>query len=171
VTPLFEPVKRLARKLNLPTSEITAKDAKGSDVQLLQIAHKPYNLLVFDRGGYYELSFVWDIDEKDAALLAQQSKEIQERLFLVLRREILEGRTGFEFRYDQTKTPPWLLRIVMVQRIVIRDESPTTLQRFADGIQEVVVVGVRCQDVLMRAFGDIRGGEKAPDTYHVGMYA
>ncbi len=168
---MFEQVKRIARTLGIEVIEQKAEDEKGRPVDVLVIHHSPYNLYGLQRGGIFEMALPLDIDPKDAALLARQPADIQERLLAILRREMMEGRTGFEIRFDETKKPPELRRIAVVQRLVVVDDSPTSIQRFADGIQEMTVVAVRAADVMGRAFGDMRTAQTAPDTYHAGMYA
>ncbi len=83
-----------------------------------------------------------------------------------------EGRSGFLLQLDETKKPPEVRRISLEQKIVIQNERPETVQRVADGIQELVVTAIRCQLVLGQAFQDVRtAAQTSASTYHAGMYA
>ncbi len=87
--------------------------------------------------------------------LAEKDENTQQLLLGILRREMLEGRSGFVFRFTEDE-PPKLKTVGVEQKLIVEDETPETTQRLADGIQELVVVGIRCQQVLGQAFSASR---------------
>ncbi|HLQ41963.1 MAG TPA: hypothetical protein VK189_03820 [Thermoplasmata archaeon] len=169
---MFENLKRIAKKLELKPERAEAEDEKGKKIPILALHHGTHNLFAIEQAGYTLIVYPMDVDPKDAALLAKEPPEIQQTLFAILKREMAEGRSGFLLQLDETKKPPEVRRISLEQKIVIQNERPETVQRVADGIQELVVTAIRCQLVLGQAFQDVRtAAQTSASTYHAGMYA
>ncbi len=169
---LFNILKEIAGKLELATEELKAQDKDGKEIVLLLIKHGPHGVLAFQKKGFTELAYIMDLPPEDSKRLAELPPEAQQELLAIMKREMMEGRSGFEMAFDETKMPPQLRRISIVQRVIIEDRRPETVQRVADGIQELVVVGSRCNAVLGQVFQNIRTtGETTAKTYHPGMYA
>lgn len=170
---VLQRVRRASEILGHKVQEDVAKDAKGNALKVLVIHHGTHRIVAFDAKKYAVLMYPMDIAPEDAALLAKQPEETQTRLLTILKREMLEGRSGFGLIFDEKKKPPELRQIRVEQRVLVEDGRPETVQRFADAIQEIVVVAVRCQIVLGQAFSEVRAVEKfqtSASDYHEGMY-
>jgi len=169
---MFEHLRRIAKKLDVEVQPGTAENAKGEKFEITLLKHGAHVIAALERKQYTTLLYPIDFSPQESDLLASQPEEIQTRLIGILRREMLEGRSGFNMLFDETKKPPRLRRITIEQKLVIQDEGPETTQRVADAIQELVVVGMRCGDALGLAYQDLRSARQgSADTYHAGMYA
>ncbi len=165
----MERVKTAAERLGNKVEKAKAKEDDGTEEDVLIIHHGKHPLLVLDREEYVVLLVVFDISPKDAELLAKQPEYVQRQLFTILKLEMMEGRSGYVLDFTEDK-PPKLRQIRISQKVIVRDLKPETMQRLADGIQELVVVGARSREVLGRAFTDVRASQTTESTYYEGMY-
>ncbi len=151
----LEILQRLAERLGNQVETRTAPGAEGGEFEYRVIHHGGHEVAAVDQGAYVTLAYVLNIDEDDAAALAEKDENTQQLLFSILSREMLEGRSGYIFRFTEDE-PPRLQAVGAEQKLIVDDETPETTQRLADGIQELVVVGIRCQQVLGQAFSASR---------------
>ncbi len=169
---VFEHLKRIAKRLDLKPQVAEGVDDKGNKVPLLILEHGTHKLLAIESEGYTLVFYSLEVKREDGALLAREPPEIQQTLFSIVKRELAEGRSGYRLVFDETRKPPELREIRVEQKIILRDEQPATIQRVADGVQELVVVAIRCILVLGQAFQDVRAAAQTSATaYHAGMYA
>lgn len=164
---MLEDAKKLAQKLKLDAKDFSGiQDQSGKVVPALEIKQGRYTLYAIELNSSIKLMLQIDIDPKDAALLGKQPPEIQRDLIAILRREMLEGRTGYELNTPDGK----LLGIRLSQNLIISDEN-SSAQRLLDAIQEIIVVTCRCLEVLGQSFGSMRQFEEiCKRTYNDGMY-
>ena len=131
-------------------------------------------ILAADPAPLLRLVYAIDFDEKDGKLFLSVPDDQRTRFFHGLRRELLEGRSAYRLTFDDNKNPTRLIEVSIEQRLVITDESSATIQRFLDGMQELVTLGVRAEQILL---GALRGlsvaGSSSGTTSSVapdGMY-
>ena len=168
---MFERLSKIARKLDLKPEPGEAVDDKGRKIPILVLTHGTHKIIAIEHPAYTYLVYSLDVLPADAALLAQQPPEIQQTLFSIVKREMAEGRSGYFIQFDESKDPPELQQIRIEQKLVIRDEQPWTVQRVADGVQELVVAGIRCILVLGQAFADVKtAAQTSARVFHPGMY-
>lgn len=164
---LIEGVWSIAQKLAIKAEKGVAKE-DGRRIDFVLLHHGPHPVFAFDRGTYVQLAVIMDLDPKDSNLLAKQPKGIRDRLFTLLKVAMLQGRTGYNMALDGEK----LKRIILEQRVVVAPNRQESIQRLLDGMQELVVLGVRCRMILGEAFSSVRetsttSASPPPD----GMYA
>lgn len=161
-------VTRMAKRLGneVDTGAATEKD---KEIPARLIRHGSHQIIALDRKDFVVLVFAMDIPEEDSKALAALHEDVQRRLFAVLRREMLEGRSGFSIRVSDDD-PPRLQQIRIEQKLVVEEADGPTTQRLADGLQELVVVGQRCIEVLGQAFSDIREAQSTSTSPHDYMY-
>ena len=149
-------------------AEKSVAHENGKKVDCVVLRHGPYPVVAFDRGSFVQLAVIIEIPEKDSELLAKQPTDITDRLFTVLKAAMLQGRTGFNWKVDGKK----LKQIMIEQRIIVAPDRQESIQRLLDGIQELVVIGVRVSMILGEAFSGPRdtGKTSAPPPPD-GMYA
>jgi len=88
---------------------------------------------------------------EDAEAIAIDANR-QKRLLRVLKLELLTGRTGYRFETEKDQ----LRAIVLSQRLILSADSESGLQRFWDGLQELVIMAARCLELLGAVLGDMR---------------
>ncbi len=162
-------VKTAAERLGSQVEEgkVTQADGKEEDILILEPERTP--VVVLDRGEYVILLVVLDIPPEDGERLAKQPEDLQRRLFTILKMEMMEGRSGYVLDFTEDE-PKRLRQIRISQKVIVRDQRPETLQRLADGLQELVVVAARSREVLSQAFTDVRATQTTETTFHQGMY-
>lgn len=167
---LLDHVKKGCATLGLKTQDAEAQ-VNDRKLKALVITHGGTTLVALQFPGFIQLVCPIDIEGGDAALLAKQPEEIQNRLFAILKREMLQGRCGFALHFDEAKKPPHLTRITIEQKIIMGSTNPSSVQRLADGIQELVVVAFRSGQVLGEAFRNVRDMAKGTTSdFHEMMY-
>ncbi len=167
---MLEEIHRTAVLLGNRVDKREARDPDENPIDILVIHHGTHSLIAIDSGTYVTLTYQIDIPEKDAQLLSETHEDIQRRLVAILKREMLEGRSGYRFEWSEDD-PPLLRRIRIDQKLLIVKNDPQSAQRLADGIQELVVVGIRSIEVLGQAFSDVRfaaSTSSAPADYMYG---
>ena len=168
---MLEQLRRAASALDVPVEDAEGEVEPGKTAKVLVLKHGKHNLTGIDKKRYVFLLYPMDIGSEDGALLARQPPDLLERLYLIVKPEMAEGRTAYALIFGE-KEPKVLQQIRVEQKIVVADNRPETVQRLADGIQEVVVAAVRCQLVLGQALRDVRASTaQTTDTYYKGMYA
>jgi hypothetical protein len=91
------------------------------------------------------------IKPEDAEAIAIDANR-QKRLLRVLKLELLNGRTGYRFEMEKDQ----LRAIVLSQRLILLSDRESGLQRFWDGLQELVIMVARCLELLGAVLGDMR---------------
>lgn len=145
---LLERVKEAAVLLGNKVEEGEAVDEQGNKLGVVAIYHGVHRVVVLDKKDYALFDYIMDFESEDASLLARQPQETQDRLFQILKLEMLRNRCGFYLKFDEKTDPKELKRIGVQQKVMVKDLEPHTLQRIADAVQELVVVAVRCQLLL-----------------------
>jgi hypothetical protein len=171
VTFLLERLREILEAIGYQVEEGSAQDDKGRTIEILGLAHGPHRVIGLDQGKIVELIYPMDVRAEQAALLAKWPDELLDRLLALLKREMLEGRSGYTIAFGP-ENPKALRQIRVSQRLILHDANPQTLQRVADAIQEIVVVSVRCQLILGEAIRSAETAARTADsTFHPGMYA
>lgn len=93
-----------------------------------------------------------DLRPEDTELLAKQHMETQGRLLAILKREMMEGRTGYVLGTDDKG----LHGVRLSQKLIVSSTDINSIQRLNDAIQEIVVVACRCTEVLGQTFGSLK---------------
>jgi len=131
------------------TKEVTGPDKQKVTVWIL--THGSLKLVVFrNLTDQYILRYQILLKPEDVEAFSKQSDGIRNDILGILTRESLDGRSGYTLIWDDKKR---FSGIAIDQQIMLRDTGAHTLQRFIDGIQELVVLGMRCNVVLHKAFG------------------
>jgi len=171
---MSEKLQQVLETLGYKVSKGSAQDDKGRAIPLLTFKHGVHQLVAFEEDNGVQIAYPMDIRPEDTALLEKQPDEIMGQLFSILKREVLEGRTAYVMATTETENPKkWkaLKQIRVSQKVIVADTEPHTLQRVADGIQEIVVVAVRCQLVMGEALRSVATATKiSTTTYHDAMY-
>lgn len=167
-SPNLDRVRTWAQALDarVETAELTAAD--GASLTALQIHHGELFVWAIDRGGYVDLVFPYYVPEDDAARLAAMADGALGELLFDLRMVLLEGRCGYAFRRDGEDR---FAGFDLTQRFMPAPQEELALQRLADGIQELVTVGLRGAEVLGVSLQDEEARRAGPESQpHPGMY-
>lgn len=166
----MERVEKIARALSIKTERGSVTNDKGEKIEVVILHHGNHRLLAWMENEHCLLTYPMELAQGDSKLLAEQPMEIQQRLFTIIRREMLEGRSGYMMNFDDSK-PPRLVQIRVEQKLVLDPEGIPSKQRLLDAVQELVVTAMRSQIVLGQAFSDVRDSNSSSDSdFHEGMY-
>lgn len=166
----LERLRTIATKLDMAVRDYPLQDDQGRQVPSLLLKHGSHDLLAIDNGEYVLIMYPIKLKPEHTAALARQSAEIRSRLFAILRREMMEGRSGYRLEYEDPPANTRLLGISVEQKVVIADTDPVTMQRVADGVQELVLIGIRGGSVLAKTFA-VQAAAAPSSDYHPNMYA
>ncbi len=165
---MIEEIKKASQILGMNAEDLNGiVDSQGKPYPAVKIMVGDIAVLVVELGSHFEVAVQFDIPDADSKLLEEQHPDTKNRLLTILKREMQEGRTGYAINTDQKG----IHAIKLVQKVLVSASDPTSIQRFQDAIQEVVVVACRCGAVLGQAFGDIKtNAETYNRTYDPIMY-
>lgn len=167
-SPNLDRVRAWAETLDVRVETTELAGADGASLTALQIYHGELFVWAIDRGGYVDLVFPYYVPEDDAARLAAMADGALDELLFDLRLVLLEGRCGYAFRRDGEDR---FAGFDLTQRFVPAPQEELALQRLADGIQELVTVGLRGAEVLgVSLQRDAEEGAGPTSRPHPGMY-
>lgn len=156
---MFDKVRDVARLLELEVEEGARKDATGKETPLLAIKHGSHRVIVIPGTTTVTLLVAHALPAEAAEKLARLPEKTYAEFLHRLRRELLEGRSGYSIDYDKTKEPHRLRRLTLTQKIYLGPIDSVTVQRFGDAIQELVVLAVRANTLVGRTLASVRAAE------------
>lgn len=141
-------LRDIAEQNGIPVAEGEAEAENGSKTAILLLKHGNHALVAIPNGRHFVFQYRMDIPPDAQAMLGKMPAAKYQELMLILRREILVGRSGYVTEVVPKTKPPILSHLRIEQRIIIEDTTPPTTQRVLDGIQELVTLGVRARQLL-----------------------
>lgn len=137
----------------------------GKTEAILALQHGKHTLIAMARSPITAvLAYVIQLEDADVEVLAKQSPQLIGRLAAVLKREMLEGRSGYAFVPHPVHVAAPFGQIRIEQQIIV-GEGALEKQRLLDGMQELVVCAIRCIEVLGHAFSAIHESLPAHPEY------
>lgn len=155
-------------KLGWSVNEGKAISSDGKERPFLLTTHGGEHQVILvptEDGKHADVLIEILLHEDDVALLGKQSQQVKRQLMAILRREMLEGRSGYAF--VPHPTDKLLFLGIRISQSILLDDSTQGLQRLMDAKQEVVVVAMRCVLVLGHVFDSVKATELPPDPEHV----
>ena len=140
---------------------------------LLVVMHGDQPALVREQMECISVFILMDIPDELVVEIAKLPSEYQKRLEVNLRGALLShGRTAFALWPIRLRSIGELRRISIEQTLRISEEDPSSFNRYADAIQEVVTTTARVSKVLAPLFasGGDSGGTSADKGVPPGMY-
>lgn len=167
----MQQVVRAAKALGYETRDgkISMDDGREEPVVAIQVN----NFLFIGRDSGHNMLALYMprmVPEEIRGILKKEDPVKLERFMVELRATLLQGRTGFNFIFEDKV----LKEIRLEQVIILADTSPATLQRIQDAIQEMIVVQARVGTLFGWSFKGVKAVESTgmdPQPPPDGMYA
>jgi len=174
VPPPLTLADRWARELGKTTRLMELLDSDGSKGVVLLIVHRDHRIFIQARGECIVVTVLIEIPTEVTAAIARQSAPMKRRIEVNLRTELASnGRTAFTLRPAAMTDIEQLRRITVEQLMKVSEDDPSSFNRLADAIQEVVTTAARASAVLTPFLPTEEGAQHGPDDlgFPSNMYA
>lgn len=138
-----------ARGMGKVTKRVSFQTPNGGEIVVLTVMHGDKQVFVHEWNECISVFALMDLPEELTTRMRAMSSQLQRRLEVGLQRELVSlGRTAFTFRPLPLESIVHLQRISVSQLIRISSGDPSSFNRFADAIQEVVTSIARAASIL-----------------------
>lgn len=170
LSPNLETVRDWCKRLAKPAEpkELTMED--GSEATVLEIEHGDHDVWAIDGPGeVVDLVYAFYLTEAEIDRLAEMDEPDYQALVTDLEMALLEGRSAYRFYLDADGR---LSGFSVTQVLHVPDEADVgKIQRFHDGVQEIVVTALRGANMLGLPWDDAdRAKRPGGGEPHSGMY-
>ncbi len=136
--------KKLGRKYQYVEAE-----SNNETITLLAVSHGSRPVFVRQEKDSIIIFIQIDIPDEMKTIFQKLNPELGEKILISLKHELLsQERTGFSLLPQGINKLSELEGFTVQQQIVISEKDPSSINRFADAIQEVVTVTVRALLIL-----------------------
>ncbi|MCI4336296.1 MAG: hypothetical protein L3K17_03750 [Thermoplasmata archaeon] len=153
ISPTLELAKLWAEELGNSVSVLAGTNAEGAPVNVLQVVHGKVTVIILERGpGVVEIDCPQDIPQAVRERLETLTPKLRQQAALTFVQSILRHpRSSFSAQPGMSEGLHQIQRWVVTQIIRIDQEDPSTQNRLADAIQEVVSVFLAASTVIAAA--------------------
>lgn len=162
-------VRTWCARLQMPVKAVELQVTDGTSEPALEVGHGEHFLWALDRDGWVELVYPFYLPEEDVGRFEDLDEDELEAVLTSLEMLLLEGRSAYELHFDADGA---FTGFSLSQALVPDPDDPGIVQRLADGVQELVVLGMRGAIFLGVPWLEEAGGTAAwpPGGPHPGMY-